>query len=127
MVRSLSVQYLRLYAGPDGESHFEDVTVEMHPVEFIPGRSLVDLSAPYPVTAVVFASLAVGWDGDAHPTPQRQLVVPLAGELEMVASDGTVRRVRPGMVLLLENTTGKGHTTRNIGSTAYQGLVIPLV
>jgi hypothetical protein len=53
------MQYLRLYTGPDGESHFEDMPVAMHSGEFIPGRALVDLSVPYPVTAVVFASLAV--------------------------------------------------------------------
>jgi hypothetical protein len=120
------MQYLRLYAGPDGASHFENVNVEMHPVEFIPGKALVDLSAPHRVTAVVFASLAVGWDDDAHPTPQRILIVALAGELEIVASDGEARRVRPGMVVLLEDTTGQGHTTRNVGPMPYYGVVMPL-
>jgi hypothetical protein len=120
------MQYLRLYTGPDGASHFEDVDVEMHPVEFIPGRTLVNLSTPHPVTAVVFASLATGWDGDAHPTPQRQLIVALAGELEIIASDGEARRVLPGTVVLLEDTTGQGHTTRNVGPMPYYGVVMPM-
>jgi hypothetical protein len=120
------MHYLRLYTGPDGASHFEDVSVAMSPVEFIPGRALVDLSAPHPVTAVVFASLAIGWGGDAHPTPRRQLIVALAGELEIVASDGEVRRVLPGTVVLLEDTTGHGHTTRNVGPMPYYSVVMPL-
>jgi hypothetical protein len=34
--KEVSMQYLRLYTGPDGASHFEDVPVAMSPVEFIP-------------------------------------------------------------------------------------------
>jgi hypothetical protein len=34
------------------------------------------------------------------------------GEYEVTSSDGAVRRFPPGSVLLLEDTTGQGHSTR---------------
>ena len=42
----------------------------------------------------------------------RQLVFVLAGVHEITASDGDVHQFAPGRVLLAEDTTGKGHTTR---------------
>jgi hypothetical protein len=36
-------------------------------------------------------------------------MVKLAGEAEIIASDGERRQVGPGMVVLLEDTSGKGH------------------
>lgn len=117
---------LRLYAGPDGESHVEEVVVELHPVEFVPGAPPIGLSAPRPATGVVFASLASGRYDDAHPTPRSLLAVTLAGAVEFTASDGEVRRVGPGVALLMEDTTGKGHTTRSVGATAWAAMVVSL-
>jgi hypothetical protein len=56
-----------------------------------------------------------GWFGDWHPAPRRQFMVKLAGETEFVASDGERRRIAPGMVLVLEDTGGKGHQSRVVG------------
>jgi hypothetical protein len=39
----------------------------------------------------------------------------LQGEYEVTASDTDVRRFAAGSVLLLEDTWGKGHSTRVIG------------
>lgn len=39
----------------------------------------------------------------------------LQGAFEVTASDGDVRRLTPGSVLILEDTTGKGHSTAVIG------------
>ena len=36
----------------------------------------------------------------------------MAGEVEGTASDGTVRTLGPGAVLVMEDTDGKGHATR---------------
>jgi hypothetical protein len=107
------MKYLRSYTSPDGESHFEDLeTEQLAPLEFIPGMPPMDVSAARPATAVVFARLQAGWYGDYHPTPRRQFVFTIAGEAEVVASDGEMRRMRPGTVWLTEDTKGKGHLTR---------------
>lgn len=58
----------------------------------------------------------VGWAGQTpHPSPQRQIFCILQGAFEVTASDGDVRRLTPGAVLILEDTTGKGHSTAVIG------------
>ena len=56
------------------------------------------------------------WDGSTpHPAPRRQLFYTLRGAYEVTASDGTVRSFPAGSLLLLEDTTGAGHTTRAVG------------
>ena len=53
------------------------------------------------------------WNGEIpHPTPRRQFMCTLTGAYEVTASDGAVREFGPGKLLLLEDTHGKGHTTR---------------
>jgi uncharacterized cupin superfamily protein len=50
---------------------------------------------------------------DWHNPPERQLVIFLTGETEFETSDGDVRRVGPGSVVLAEDTWGKGHISRH--------------
>ena len=53
------------------------------------------------------------WDGETpHPTPTRQILCALQGEYEFTASDGTSRPISAGSAILLEDTWGKGHTSR---------------
>jgi hypothetical protein len=110
------MQYVRLFAGPDGESHFEDVRVELSPVaQYAKGVPQVHLSAPHSSTAVTFLSGPPGWIGEWHPAPQRQFMVKLTGVTEILASDGERREFGTGTVLLLEDTAGKGHYSRVLG------------
>ena len=37
------------------------------------------------------------------------------GEIEFETSDGEIRKLAPGVVVLAEDTTGKGHKARSIG------------
>jgi hypothetical protein len=39
----------------------------------------------------------------------------LSGELEVEVSDGEIRRFGPGSVILVEDTSGKGHVSRVVG------------
>lgn len=104
------MQYFRIYAGSDGESHFEDVDVPMTAREHS-----YELSAMAPATGVIFRRSAADEFIDWHPAPRRQFVITIAGEAEITASDGETRRVGPGSVMLAEDTAGKGHVTRTIG------------
>ncbi len=49
---------------------------------------------------------------DLHTAPERQLAVSLNGWVEYEVTDGDVRRFNPGEVVLVEDTTGRGHITR---------------
>ncbi|HTE84216.1 MAG TPA: hypothetical protein VK821_05745 [Dehalococcoidia bacterium] len=59
------------------------------------------------------------------PAPAHQFIVMLAGTTEIEASDGEVRRFEPGEILMVSDTTGKGHRTRYRGPR--RALHIPLV
>ncbi len=100
----------RIYPGSDGESHFEDVEVALEDVR----GGVVKRSKPLKATGVSFGafegSLAESW----HTAPRRQCIVILNGEVDLGVSDGGKRRFGPGHVLLLEDTTGKGHTTHSV-------------
>ncbi|MGC1319273.1 MAG: hypothetical protein WA866_21920, partial [Pseudolabrys sp.] len=48
-----------------------------------------------------------------HNPPQRLLVLWLTGEVEFETSDGDIRRLPAGSVVLAEDTTGKGRITRH--------------
>jgi hypothetical protein len=118
------MRYVRLYAGPDGESHFEDADVALTPFEFIPGRPQVDLSSPTAATGTAFIRLPADWDsGGRYNPPRRNFFVTLSGELEIEASDGQVRHLGPGAVLLAEDIGGKGHVTRSRGGE-WEGMLV---
>ena len=115
------MKYFRIYAGPDGESHFEDVEVAT-----TAGGGQSDLSEPIPVTSVIFRRSPADQYVDWHPAPRRQFVITLSGEAEVEASDGEVRHIGPGTVMLAEDTTGKGHITRGVGTAERISLFVPL-
>jgi hypothetical protein len=111
-----SMQYTRLYADAEGDSHFEDVSVPVTPVTYAPPAPPVHLSAFVDAARVGFVQEATGWLGGWHPSPRRQFVIVLGETFRVEVSDGEVRDFRPGAVILLEDTTGNGHHSQFIGA-----------
>ncbi len=114
----------RVYSDSDGDSHVEEIDIEMTAVDFAPPAPPIDLSEFVAATRVAIMRAAPGWEGDWHPAPCRQLMFYLAGQVEAETSDGERRTMGPGTVVLLEDTTGKGHRSRVIGD---QDVVIGVV
>ena len=56
-----------------------------------------------------------GWTRDWGPAREPTLAVYIAGEGVVESSDGDRRRVRPGVILLAEDTTGRGHRAEVAG------------
>ena len=87
------MQYVRLFAGPDGESHFEDVLIELSPIaEYAKGVPEVHLSAPHLSTALTFLSAPPGFFGDWHPAPDDSSWSSCVGRqssLQATVSDGS--------------------------------------
>ena len=105
--------YVRLFADEQGESHFEEVEIELAPVDFAPPAPPLHVAALFPATGCSVVGAPADWAGQVpHPSPRRQLFCNLRGEYEVTASDGSIRRFLAGSLLLLEDTTGKGHATR---------------
>jgi quercetin dioxygenase-like cupin family protein len=107
----------RLFTGPDGRTHFEDQSLASHPA----------LRSERPATGFYVREFPAGTFLDWHPAPRRQLVVLLAGRLEHEVGDGRVRQFGPGDARLMEDTTGRGHTTRVLGDAPALVAVVPLV
>ena len=110
------MKYVRIYADQNGDSHFEDVEVAMSLTNFAPPAPPVDVSPLMSSTKVGFIGFPAGWYGPLHPAPRRQFLFLLTGEGEVAVSDGEVRHFAPGNVMLVEDTSGKGHTTRVVGN-----------
>lgn len=120
------VSFLRIYADGDGESHFEEVDLRFEEVDFVPPAAAVLMSPPQAASDYRVERVPPGYRGEWHTVPQRVLAVYFAGSCEMTTSDGDVRVIGPGTVLLAEDTTGKGHISQVVGSQELQGLILML-
>lgn len=120
------MRYLRVYADAEGETHFEDVAVPTTSRRSPVSEALVEISDAFPVSGAIFRQVVADHPGTPHPAPRRQFVVHLAGAAELVVSDGETRRIGPGDVVLVEDTTGKGHITRRLGDEDRVTLFLPL-
>ncbi len=115
------MKYTRIYSDAQGESHFEDVEVAMKAAPYNTGT----ISEMYAAQGVMFR-VSPDYFVDWHNPPRRQFVVNITGTLEVTVSDGAKRRFGPGTILLAEDVTGKGHTSRGMGAQERLSLFIPL-
>ena len=106
------MNYVRLFADDAGESHFEDVEISFSSKDFAPPAPPIGVSARTGCCGILFLHIPAGWPGDQHPAPTRQWMILLAGTMEMMASDGETRTMGPGSVVLMEDTSGQGHTSK---------------
>ena len=98
----------RIYTGADNQSHFEDLEVPMLPAAY--GKD----SERVPVEEMIFRETSGTASFGYHTTKQRQIMITLSGLGEVECGDGARRRFGPGDVLLADDTTGQGHTSRDI-------------
>jgi hypothetical protein len=120
------MKYTRIYCDAAGESHFEDVYVEVAPVDFAPPAPPLNLAAPLEAKRAVFCEFPAEWFGDWHPAPRRQFYFQMSGELEVRVGDGEIRKFSAGSLILLEDTSGKGHLTRVAGTSGVDAVFVQL-
>ena len=117
--------YVRVYSGADGQSHLEEFEPDWNP--FVDTEGAHGEGTPLEsATGITIRRNPPGYFLDFHCAPRRQYTITIAGELELGTGDGTVRRFGPGTVLLAEDLTGKGHTTRVVGTETRVTIVVPL-
>jgi hypothetical protein len=118
--------YIRLYADDHGESHFEDVEIDLSLTDYAPPAPPLELSAMGLAAQFGFMRAPAEWSSDWHPSSARNLFFVLSGEWEVTASDGESRRFGVGTVLLVEDTTGKGHSSRVVSETESVAAMVQL-
>lgn len=104
------MRYTRMYDGEDGETHFEELEMEMAPGPVPPPAIGANLSERQLAEAIRFLEFPPGLSVD-HPAPARQYFLVLSGEFRITVSGGKTRSFTAGDVGLAEDTGGKGHLT----------------
>jgi hypothetical protein len=110
-----------LYTDAKGESHFREIEVEW--VE--EGRA-GKLSKRLPATGIIFRQVQPSYDLDWHPAPRRQYIINLDAGVRITASDGESRVIGAGEVILVEDTTGKGHLSKAVDSKIRHCIFVPV-
>ncbi len=110
------IMVTRIYTGPDGQSHAEEVPMK------VSGNASEMMKA----TGVQFRRAAPGTFSDWHVGPRRQYVITLSGRGEIEVAGGKKIAIGPGHINLIEDTTGKGHTTKVVGTEDRVTIAIPL-
>jgi quercetin dioxygenase-like cupin family protein len=112
---------IRVYAGADGQSHFEELTPTLEPKgdqsesgELIPG------------SGIVIRRFDPKRSNPWHHAPGRYAVFTLSGAVDIEIGDGTVRRLGAGDILIAEDLTGQGHGTREVGPEPRVSVFVPL-
>ncbi len=97
---------VRMYTGNDGQTHFDDLPMPAEEIQNVAIQAGAD---------IVFRRFPADYFSDWHTAPRRQYIFILSGQMEIGIGDGTTRRFGPGDVVLADDRTGKGHTTRSLG------------
>ncbi len=111
----------RVYAGTDGQSHFEDIEPRFERMDESSERAEL-----IPGSGIMIRRFAPTRSNPWHHAPGRYAVFTLCGAVDIEIGDGTVRRLGPGDILIAEDLTGQGHGTREVGPEARVSIFVPL-
>jgi hypothetical protein len=128
--RQKAVVVTRIFTGPDGLAHAEDVELKLNArgVSDMLKATGAEFSVRPPSAGANPGNTGAADANDRgwHTGPARQFVITLAGNSEVEVSGGVHVVAGPGHINLIEDTTGKGHITRNFGPDDRIVLTIPL-
>lgn len=114
-------QITRIYSDAAGDSHFE-----VQQIPLADAGTIGNLSHILPAKGIQFREVEPSYDYDFHTAPQKQYIILLDGEIEIETSLGEKKVFGAGEVLLVEDTTGKGHKTRNLKPIKRRSIFIPV-
>src|SRR5262245_52114538 len=115
------IRCVRLWTGEDRNSHFEAGVIDL-----TPGTRGDWLSEKVGAASISFQETASGCSFDWHAAPVRQLVITLSGTLDSQTREGKHFMLRPGDILLAEDTTGSGHSWRLTDNSAWRRIYVVL-
>jgi len=99
------IRCVRIWTGADGNSVFEEGMIDLPKGER--GDILSEVAA---TSSISFRETKSGGAFAPHDAPTRQFVITLSGTLEFKTATGATFLIRPGDILLAEDTTGSGHS-----------------
>ena len=109
----------RVYSDGNGDSRFEDISIPL-----IDAGEIGKLSEGIPAKSMIFREVEPDYDYNFHNAPQKQYLILIDGEIEIETTLGEKRQFKAGEVILLEDTEGKGHKTRNLQAIKRKSIFI---
>ncbi|KAK9710205.1 hypothetical protein K7432_008596 [Basidiobolus ranarum] len=99
----------RIVTTSDGGSKFLHMDI---PLDIT--NPLGNLSKKYDVKGVVFRETEGTYDLDWHNAPCKQFIIMVDGSVDITTTDMETRRFNTGDIILVEDTEGKGHRSKNV-------------
>jgi quercetin dioxygenase-like cupin family protein len=112
---------IRIWTGEDQNSRFEEGRIDLEP-----GAHGDLLSGKMPAATVSFQETSSGGTLAWHTAPVRQLVITLSGTLDFQTRGGQHFTLRPGDILLAEDTVGGGHTWKLVDDQPWRRVYVVL-
>ncbi|QJD98106.1 hypothetical protein HH214_20610 [Mucilaginibacter robiniae] len=100
------IKAYQLYTDTDGHSYFRTGNISQTVIS--------------KAESIRFQESPPGSVYDWHPAPTQQFVINLCGTLEFTTFKGETFILKPGEVLLAQDTTGSGHKWRLIDDSPWQ-------
>ncbi len=107
----------RLFSGADGETHAEVIDLS---------KTIGSQPDLLKASGVRFATRGAGTSDDWHTAPQRQYLITLKGHAEIEIGGGKIVHSTPGTVLLIDDTTGKGHRAKVTAESEWHVMFVPV-
>jgi quercetin dioxygenase-like cupin family protein len=109
------MKFPRIHADEQGVTHIGVLDVPEHEARVGPPPNPVgQMTETEAVSTFVVFSAPAGTNVPPHNAPQPYICIVLAGEGEVVTSDGKTLRLRAGELIYCDDTSGQGHVTRVI-------------
>ncbi|MFJ4142379.1 hypothetical protein [Pseudomonas sp. NPDC089734] len=111
-VEQQGIRAFKLCTGPDNLSHIQEGTL--------------DQTFRTDVEVIHFKETPAHSSYDWHPAPEEQYVISLSGTLKFFTTEGETFVLRPGDVLVAQDTTGPGHRWEMVGDQPWRRAYITL-
>ena len=113
------IDCVRLWTGKDGQSHFEKGVIDL-----APGVRGDFQSGKMGAVSVSLQETQSGGTFEWHTAPARQFVITLSGTLDFVTREQEHFILKPGIVLLAEDTAGGGHSWKLIDKEPWRRIYV---
>lgn len=115
------IRCIRLWTGEDQNSHAEEGWIELEP-----GAHGDLLSSKLAASHASFQETRSGGTLAWHTAPVRQLVITLSGTLDFWTRGGQHFTLKPGDILLAEDTAGGGHSWKLVDDQPWRRVYVVL-
>lgn len=116
-----AMRVMHLYGGADGESHLE--IIDLPRTAGGEGRFV---QSRLRATDVEIGDTLPGEFIDFHGVSTPRFLIVLSGQLEIGLGDGSKHVLSKGDIVLADDVTGRGHTSRTIGAEPVRILTVRL-